>query len=183
MASRRGTSGCGLLRLAGDGGNLFVRYFRKGPGMNESQGIRIGRIFGIPIYLDYSWVLIFGLVTWVISEQFIKEHPHWTEAEQWGTGVVTSLLFFASVLFHELAHSVVAQRYKIKVLSITLFIFGGLARIGREPATAMQEFNIAIAGPIASGFLSGAFFLLTLAVPDSQMVGALGKYLSGINFL
>ena len=87
------------------------------------------------------------------------------------------------MLFHELAHSVVAQRYKIKVLSITLFIFGGLARIGREPSKAIQEFNIAIAGPIASGILAGVFFLLTLAVPDSQMIGALGKYLSGTNAL
>src|ERR1700760_1295324 len=119
--------------------------------MNDPQGIRIGRILGIPIYLDLSWILIFSLLTWLISEQFGKEYPKWTSTEQWGTGVLTSLLFFGSVLFHELAHSVVAQRYKIKVLSITLFIFGGLARIGREPSKAIQEFNIAIAGPIASG--------------------------------
>jgi Zn-dependent protease/predicted transcriptional regulator len=151
--------------------------------MNDPQGIRIGRVLGIPIYLDLSWILIFSLLTWLISEQFGKEYPKWSTTEQWGTGVLTSLLFFGSVLFHELAHSVVAQHYKIKVLSITLFIFGGLARIGREPSKAIQEFNIAIAGPIASGILAGVFFLLTLAVPESQMVGALGKYLSGTNAL
>jgi Zn-dependent protease/predicted transcriptional regulator len=153
------------------------------PLLSPSPGIRIGRILGIPIYLDFSWILIFSLVTWLISTQFGSQYPHWSEAAQWGTGILTSLLFFTSVLFHELAHSVVAQRYKIKVLSITLFIFGGLARIGREPSKAIQEFNIAIAGPLASGFLAGVFYLLTLAAPSSQMIGALGKYLSGTNFL
>ena len=151
--------------------------------MNESAGIRIGRILGIPIYLDYSWVLIFGLLTWLISLEFAKQHSQWSTAEQWGTGVATSVLFFGSVLFHELAHSVVAQRCKIKVLSITLFIFGGLARIGREPSSAMQDFSIAIAGPIASGFLAAMFYLLTLAVPDNELIGALGKYLAGTNAL
>jgi len=101
--------------------------------MSEPQGIRIGRIFGIPIYLDLSWILIFGLITLSLAMQFTQEHPQWTTAEHWALGILTSSLFFASVVFHELAHSVVAQRYKIKVLSITLFIFGGLARIGREP--------------------------------------------------
>lgn len=151
--------------------------------MTQTPGIRIGRVLGIPIFLDLSWILIFALITWIISTQFAVEHPKWTPAEQWGTGLATAILFFGSVLFHELAHSVVAQHYKIKVMSITLFIFGGLARIGREPSKAMQEFNIAIAGPLASFFLAGLFYLLALAVPESQMVGALGKYLSGTNFL
>jgi Zn-dependent protease len=151
--------------------------------MTQTPGIRIGRVLGIPIFLDLSWILIFALITWIISTQFAVEHPKWTPVEQWGTGLATAILFFGSVLFHELAHSVVAQRYKIKVMSITLFIFGGLARIGREPSKAIQEFNIAIAGPLASFVLAGLFYLLSLAVPESQMIGALGKYLSGTNFL
>src|SRR5215831_11561263 len=133
--------------------------------MPEVQGIRIGRIFGIPIYLDLSWILIFGLITLSLAMQFTQEHPQWTTAEHWTLGILTSTLFFASVVFHELAHSVVAQRYKIKVLSITLFLFGGLARIGREPSTPVQEFNIAIAGPIASGFLAVVFYGLVLTAP------------------
>src|SRR5262249_46614323 len=68
-----------------------------------------------------------------------------------------------------LSHSMVAQHYKIRVLSITLFLFGGLARIGKEPSKAIQEFNIAIAGPLASGFLAGVFFLSTLVFPDSKL--------------
>src|SRR5208337_5131277 len=123
--------------------------------MSQTQGIRIGRILGIPIYLDFSWILIFGLITLSLAMQFTKEFSRWSAAEHWAVGIGASLLFFASVVFHELAHSVVAQHYKIKVLSITLFLFGGLARIGRDPSKAIQEFNIAIAGPLASGFLAG----------------------------
>jgi len=98
--------------------------------MPESQGIRIGRILGIPIYLDFSWILIFGLVTLSMGRQLTSQFPGWTSEEQWSLGVLTSLLFFASVVFHELAHSVVAQHYKIKVLPITLLLSTGLARIG-----------------------------------------------------
>jgi Zn-dependent protease len=134
--------------------------------MPQSQGIRIGRILGIPIYLDFSWILIFGVVTLSLAQQFTKQFPQWTTEEQWGLGILTSLLFFASVVFHELSHSAVAQHYKIKVLSITLLLFGGLARIGREPTKAIQEFNIAIAGPIASGFLAALFWGLELAIPQ-----------------
>jgi Zn-dependent protease len=145
--------------------------------MSQAQGIRIGRILGIPIYLDLSWILIFGWITLVLALQFGKEYSQWNEAEQWTVGIATSLLFFGSVVFHELAHSVVAQHYKIKVMSITLFLFGGLARIGREPSKAIQEFNIAIAGPLASGFLAGLFFGLTVLFPGRAMLGAAANYL------
>jgi len=151
--------------------------------MPEPQGIRIGRIFDIPIYLELSWILIFGLITLSLAMQFTQEHPRWTTAEHWALGMLTSVLFFASVVFHELAHSVVAQRYKIEVRSITLFIFGGLARIGHEPTKAIQEFNIAIAGPLASAFLAGLFYLLTRIFPYSQMLGALSTHLYETNFL
>jgi Zn-dependent protease/predicted transcriptional regulator len=145
--------------------------------MAQSQGFRIGRVLGIPIYIDFSWIIIFSLITYMLSQQFTKEHPQWSTPEHWALGILTSLLFFGSVLFHELSHSVVAQRYRLKVISITLFIFGGLARISREPSKAMEEFNIAIAGPISSAILSGLFFLITLVFPYNQMLGALASYL------
>src|SRR5216683_4660975 len=141
--------------------------------MSQAQGIRVVRILGIPIYIDFSWILVFGLITFTISGNFAAQHPTWTNTQTWTVGLLTTLLFFASVVFHELAHSVVAQAYKIKVLSITLFIFGGLARISREPSKAIQEFNIAVAGPLASGFLAAGFFGLALLFPYSQSVGAL----------
>jgi Zn-dependent protease/predicted transcriptional regulator len=145
--------------------------------MPQAQGIRIGRILGIPIYIDLSWIIIFGLITYLISNQFALLNPQWTIAQLGILGAATSLLFFGSVLFHELSHSVVAQHYKIRVLSITLFLFGGLARIGKEPSKAIQEFNIAIAGPLASAFLAGVFFLSTLVFPDSKIVAAVSTYL------
>ena len=140
--------------------------------MPQAQGIRIGRILGIPIYLDVSWILIFALATWSLYSQFNADaNLHWSSSEKWSIALITSLLFFGSVVFHELAHSIVAQRYNIKVLSITLFLFGGLARIGREPSKPIQEFNIAIAGPIASGFLAAVFYGLALMAP-SEILGA-----------
>src|SRR5712692_11806821 len=125
--------------------------------MAKTSGFRVARIFGIPIYLDPTWLVIFALITWSLAREYSNKHPQWTDTQHWAVGVLTSLLLFASVLFHELSHSVVAQHYKIRVVSITLFLFGGLARIEREPSKAIQEFNIAIAGPLASGFLSVGF--------------------------
>jgi Zn-dependent protease/CBS domain-containing protein len=146
------------------------------------SGLKIGRIFGIPIYLHASWFIIFALITFSLAKQFSYAHRDWSEAQHWALGIFTSLLFFGSVLFHELAHSVVAQRYKIPVVSITLFVFGGVARIGREPASARQEFNIAVAGPVSSYILSGAFHILTLLFPEREMLGALARWLADINF-
>jgi len=122
-------------------------------------------------------MIIFVLITMSLAMQFTQEHPQWTTVQHWAVGIATSLLFFASVLFHELSHSMVARIYKIRVISITLFVFGGVARIGREPAKAIQEFNIAIAGPLASLFLAAGFYSLTLFFPYAQMTGALAVWL------
>jgi len=149
--------------------------------MPISPGLRIGRILGIPIYVHPSWMIIFVLITMSLAMQFTQEHPQWTSAQHWSVGVATSLLFFASVLFHELSHSVVARFYKIRVISITLFVFGGVARLGREPSKPIQEFNIAIAGPIASLVLALGFYSLTLFFPYAQMVGALAVWLGQTN--
>ena len=151
--------------------------------MPTGQGLRIGRILGIPIYLHPSWVFVFGALSYLLSVQFTQEHPQWTTTQHWAVGIVTSLLFFGSVLFHELSHSVVAQHYKIRVVSITLFIFGGVARIGRDASSAVQEFNIAIAGPLASFFLFGVFYALTLAFPSIEIIGALAGYLGWANLV
>jgi len=96
-------------------------------------------------------------------------------------GILTSLLFFASVLFHELSHSVVAQHYKIRVVSITLFLFGGLARIEREPSKAIQEFNIAIGRTAVQRPPRRWFFGFAVLFPYSQSVGALATWLGWTN--
>jgi Zn-dependent protease/predicted transcriptional regulator len=151
--------------------------------VTPGSGIRIGRIFGISIYLHPSWFLIFALITLSLRTQFTAQHPSWSPAQHWMLGVITSLLFFGSVIFHELSHSLVAKHYKIPVASITLFVFGGLARIGREPSSARQEFNIAIAGPISSFFLSAVFYFVGRYSGNLEMVGATSRWLAEINFM
>jgi len=151
--------------------------------VTPAPGIRIGRAFGISIYLHPSWFLIFALITLSLSTQFTAQHPSWSPAQHWMLGVITSLLFFGSVVFHELSHSLVAKHYKISVASITLFVFGGLARIGREPSSAKQEFNIAIAGPLSSFFLSAVFYFVGRYSGNLEMIGATARWLAEINFI
>jgi Zn-dependent protease/predicted transcriptional regulator len=150
--------------------------------MPRGGGFRIGRVLGISIYLHPSWLIIFILIVTTLVAQFSQAHPHWTVAQHWALAIVTSVLFFGSVVFHELSHSVVAKHYKIPVTSITLFVFGGLAHISREPDKAGQEFQIAIAGPLSSYFLAAVFYGLKLAVPHNEMLGALAGWLALINF-
>jgi Zn-dependent protease len=145
--------------------------------------MRLGKILGIPIYLHSTWIIIFAGITYFLYAQFAEQYPTWTSAQHLSVSVFTSVLFFGSLLFHELAHSIVAQHYKIRVLSITLFIFGGVASIERDPSKAIQEFNIAIAGPIASGLLAAFFFGVAQALPSNQMVNALSTWLWTTNLL
>ena len=149
----------------------------------QGSGILIGRIFGIPIYLHTSWFVIFLLITLSLRTQFTSQHPTWTPAQHWTLGIVTSILFFASVIFHELSHSVVALRYRIPVQSITLFVFGGLSRIEHDAPNARQEFNIAIAGPLSSLFLAGCFWLVWRFVHISDMVTAAAGWLAWTNLI
>ncbi|HUJ33082.1 MAG TPA: site-2 protease family protein [Candidatus Acidoferrum sp.] len=147
----------------------------------HETGIPIGRIFGIPIYLHVSWFIIFLLITVSLGTQFKSQHPGWAPQQHWVLGIITSLLFFASVIFHELSHSVVAKHYRIPVQSITLFVFGGLSRISRDPSNAKQEFNVAIAGPLSSLFLAGCFGLIWRYVTGSEMLHAAAELLAEIN--
>lgn len=123
-------------------------------------GFRIARIFGINIYMDLSWVFIFLLVTWNLAGVvFPTLHPNWNMQMNTGLGIFASLMFFASVLAHELSHSLMARANGLPVGRITLFIFGGAADIGREPPSPGIEFLIAIIGPITSAVLGGLFLL------------------------
>src|SRR5512135_1821411 len=149
--------------------------------MNRSA-ISLGRILGIPIGLDYSWFLIFALLTWSLATSYFPgEFKGWPVTEYWIVGAVTVIMMFGSVLLHELGHSVVALRYKIPVRSITLFIFGGVAQIGAEPPSAMAEFWIAVAGPATSLALALLFGLLQPLVGALAPLLALAKYLAYIN--
>jgi len=151
--------------------------------MATTSSFRVTRIFGIPIYVDPSWLIIFFMITWTLASQYTYAHPRWTPVEHWTLGILTSLLFFASVLFHELSHSLVARLYKIRVASITLFVFGGVARITKDAPTPLQEFNIAIAGPTSSALLALGFFGLKLLFSANEMANALATWLAWTNLL
>lgn len=128
---------------------------------------KIGKIFGIPIKVHYTWLIVFGLITWSLSTfYFPTVAPQLPIASYWINGVVAAFLLFLSVAVHELAHSLVAMRYKLDIESITLFIFGGVAQIKGEPPTPKAEFRIAIAGPLTSFFLAGVFLFLSLQTKD-----------------
>lgn len=125
-------------------------------------GFRIGKLFGIEIILDFSWIFIFLLVTWNLAfGVFPRLQPEWNTGLYWIIGVSTSLLFFASVLAHELAHSLVAKMRGLPIKRITLFLFGGVSNLEKEPESARTEFIMAIAGPATSIILGFLFIFLS----------------------
>jgi Zn-dependent protease/predicted transcriptional regulator len=133
-----------------------------------TKGISIGKAFGIPLRLHYSWFIIFVLITWSLAASYFPAaYPHWNLTTSIVAGVVASLLLFGSVLAHELMHSVVAQAAGIPIRSITLFIFGGVSQMTEEPKQPQVEFRMALAGPVASLVLGGIFL-------------AIGHWLGGI---
>jgi Zn-dependent protease/predicted transcriptional regulator len=149
-----------------------------------SSSIRIGKLFGIPIELHLSWFLIFGLLTWSLAtDYFPNEYPSLAEISYWLIGLLTSVLFFSSVLAHELGHSYIAIRNRVPVKRINLFIFGGVAQIEREPKSAGSEFRIAIAGPFVSLALAGLFGGLWLLDRTMPFLAAPSSYLFRINVI
>lgn len=134
------------------------------------KGYKILNLFGIEIKVDPSWLFIFLLVTFNLAVGvFPALHPQWGAALSWGVGVAASVLFFSSVLAHELAHSLVARSKGLPITEITLFIFGGVSNIEREPETPGAEFVMALAGPLTSIVL-GIIFLFI----GNFLVGGLG---------
>ena len=148
----------------------------------RKDGIQIGRIYGIPIFLHTSWFIIFGLIAFSFVSEFDALQLNLPTSRLWGLGLMTSALFFGSLVFHEMAHSVIAKHYKIPVVSITLFVFGGVSRIGREPSRAIEEFNIAVAGPLSSFFLAGGFWLIARGAGSNAVLSTLAGSLAWINF-
>lgn len=124
------------------------------------SGFSIGRVFGISIRIDWSWLFIFILVTWNLAAVFGEVHSDWGAGLTWGVAVVAALLFFASVLAHELAHSLVARAQGVSVRSITLFLFGGVSSIERDPSSARNELVMAFVGPLTSIVIGMALLLI-----------------------
>jgi Zn-dependent protease/CBS domain-containing protein len=146
------------------------------------HNIPLGKILGIQIGLDYSWFVIFALLTWMLAGSYYPdEFKNWSPLTYWLTGAATAIMLFVSVLLHELGHSVIALRYKIPVRSITLFLFGGVAELAAEPPSAIAELLVAIGGPIVSLGLAVFFYALQPAVSGVEPLLGLTKYLAYIN--
>jgi Zn-dependent protease len=144
--------------------------------------IPMGRVLGIPIALDASWFLVFVLFTWALAASYFPtEFPGWPAARYWAVAAATAVLLYVCVFLHELGHSVVALRFRTRVRSITLFIFGGVAILEGEPPSARAEFWIAIAGPVVSLALAGLFTLAAPQVADRPALFAPFSYLGMIN--
>jgi Zn-dependent protease/CBS domain-containing protein len=145
------------------------------------------RLFGFGVRLDLSWLVIALLVTWSLAEGFFPQHyPELTGLTHWIMGTLGALGLFASIVFHEFCHSLVARQYGLPMKGITLFIFGGIAEMSEEPENPKTEFLMAVAGPVSSLVLALVFYLLWLlgkhlAWPNA-IVGIVG-YLVFINIL
>ena len=148
----------------------------------KNNTLKLFKILGIPIGLDPSWFLVFALITWVLAvNYFPADFKEWTKLQYWSIAAVTSIIFFASVLLHELGHSIMALRYKLPVKSITMYIFGGISEITSEPKNALAEFVISFAGPLTSLILAGIFYLLEILFKGVAPIFAMTKYLAFIN--
>ncbi len=149
---------------------------------------KIGRALGIPIHLHASWFAVFFFVTWSLATGYLPDTlPGLSAPRYWGMGGIAALLLFLSVLLHELGHSYVALRYQIPIRQITLFIFGGMAHMGKEPPSPRAEFLIAMAGPLVSLILGavclgGAMAMESIfSQPGMKGLIVLGSLLGMVN--
>lgn len=151
------------------------------------RGFRLGKIADFEINIDWSWLIVFFLVVYSLGGfYFPRLKLNLAPGVNWILGAVAAILLFASVLAHEIMHSVVAKRYGIDIKGITLFIFGGMSQTKSEPASPKAEFWMAIAGPLTSFALAGAFYGVTYAGDAARVepaILAVTGYLAGINLL
>lgn len=149
----------------------------------RAGSLRIFRIAGIDVYVHVSWLVVFALVTLSLAVGYYPPLlPDLSAAQAWALGAVSAILLFASVLVHELAHSLVARTRGIEATSITLFIFGGVSSLRTDAPRASTEFLIAIVGPLTSFGLAAAWLLLAVALGEPR-IAALFGYLAIINGL
>jgi Zn-dependent protease/predicted transcriptional regulator len=145
---------------------------------------KLGTLAGIDIRLHYTWLLAFFLIAWSLALGYFP-----MAGDQGGPitaailGAVAALLLFVSVLLHELGHSLVARALGLRVDNITLFIFGGVSNITREPSSARDEFLISVVGPLVSLVLAGLFWSIGLLLPSGSTASALVAYLASTNLL
>ncbi|MCX8030031.1 MAG: site-2 protease family protein [Thermodesulfovibrionales bacterium] len=152
-------------------------------GFLRAGSLKVASISGIPIRVHFSWLIIFGIISWSLSTFYFPDAaPRLPMATYWVTGIIASFILFLSVMLHELAHSFVAIRYNLSIVNITLFIFGGVAQMRGEPNQPSAEVKIALAGPLTSFFLAFVF-LAAYQLLENQILKAFFQYLSRVNFI
>jgi Zn-dependent protease/CBS domain-containing protein len=146
-------------------------------------GVKLGRVLGIPFAVHHTWLIAFGLVAWSLAVGLFPErYAGWTPGTYWLVGLVAALLLFVSVLVHELAHALVAQGRGLSVRGITLFVFGGVAEIEGEAERPLDEFLIAVVGPLTSGAIGGLAWLASGMVAETNGIAhAILNYLAVSN--
>lgn len=147
----------------------------------QRGGVSLGRWFGIEIRLEPSWFVIFALLTFSFSNMLAGAHPYLVPAIHWIVALLGSVLFFGSILTHELAHSLVAIRTGVPVHSITLHIFGGVSRLGSEAKSPWDEFRIAVVGPLTSAALGTLFLGIARATSPSSIANCIVSWLGYVN--
>ncbi len=149
------------------------------------MSLKVGRLYGVDIRLHYTWFLIFALLAWSLAWGYLPYgYPGQSDAFYWGVGAVSAAMLFVSVLIHEVAHSVVAQRFKIKVNSITLYFLGGVSETAEEAHTPEAELRMAAAGPLTSIVLGVIFYGIYLVGGFLPLaVVAVLQYAGYINFV
>lgn len=131
--------------------------------------LHLGKIAGIDIYINFSWLIILVFLTWSLATGWFPQlYRGWSISTYWIVSFIATLLLFVSVLLHELAHSLVARARGLQVKNITLFIFGGVSNIQEEPASPGVEFQMAVVGPVVSLLIGGAALLLQLPLQGSN---------------
>jgi Zn-dependent protease/CBS domain-containing protein len=146
-------------------------------------GLRLARPFGIEVRIDTSWLIIAFLIVFSLGHHFLRLFPGLPAWNAWLGALATGLLFFLSILLHEMSHSLVARGLGMTVQGITLFVFGGISRIRGEPERPRDEFWMAIVGPLTSVLLGALFLLAGRTLPDGSLAQVAAGWLGVINFL
>ncbi|HEV8637098.1 MAG TPA: site-2 protease family protein [Chloroflexota bacterium] len=121
---------------------------------------QVGRVLGIPVGVHATWLIVYFLVTWSLAAGFLPAtYPGWAPGTYWAVGAAAGLLLFVSVLVHELSHALVARARGLPVKSITLFVFGGVAAIEGEAESPLDEFLVAVVGPLTSAAIAALAWL------------------------
>ena len=154
----------------------------------STSSVSLGRVAGIPVGVHYSWLIIATLISFSLASRFRLIHPDWQTQTIWLVAVLTAMLFFVSLLVHEMTHALVARAYGLPVRSITLFALGGVATIEEEATSPKAEFLIAVVGPLISlvigvACIVAAQSLGSLDAATAGIVGSVLGWLGSINII